>query len=115
MGERASARVAAPARTFRPLPVTPAVDVDLALVVPDGTAAAAVEDVIRRSAGELLERLVTFDEFRGPGLPEGTRSIAVRLTFRDPERTLRDKEVEGRRQKILRTLEGDLGVRQRTS
>jgi phenylalanyl-tRNA synthetase beta chain len=99
--------------TFRPLPTTPSADVDVALLVPDGTAAADVERVIRASGGELLERVELFDEYRGEGLPEGTRSLGWRLTFRDPVRTLRDKEIEGRRQKILRSLESELGVRSR--
>lgn len=100
---------------FRALPVTPAAEFDLALLVPNDMAAAKVEDVIRKSAGDLLERLTLFDEFRGAGLPPGTRSVAWRLTFRHPERTLRDKEVSGRREKLLRTLEEELGVRQRTA
>ena len=100
---------------FRPLPVTPAAEFDLALLVPNDMPAAKVEDVIRQHAGELLERLVLFDEFRGAGVSEGTRSIAWRLTFRHPERTLRDKEVSGRREKLLRALEEELGVRQRTA
>jgi len=63
----------------------------------------------------LLERLELFDEFRGEGLPAGHRSLAWRLTFRHPERTLRDKEIEGRRARLLQTLERELGVRPRTS
>ena len=100
---------------FRALPVTPAAEFDVALLVPSDMPAARVEDVIRRSAGELLERVILFDEFRGAGLPAGMRSVAWRLTFRHPERTLRDKEVSGRREKLLRTLEEELGVRQRTA
>ncbi|MGQ0649064.1 MAG: phenylalanine--tRNA ligase subunit beta [Gemmatimonadaceae bacterium] len=99
---------------FRPLPSTPAAEVDLALVLPPALTAASVERVIRESAGALLEHLTLFDEYRGAGLPEGHRSVAWRLTFRDPTRTLRDKEVEGRRSKILQTLEKDLGIRTRT-
>jgi len=68
-----------------------------------------------RAGGELLERLVLFDEFRGGTVPEGFRSMAWQVTFRHPERTLRDKEIAARREKLLRTLEGELGVRQRTS
>jgi phenylalanyl-tRNA synthetase beta chain len=98
---------------YRPLPTTPSAEFDLALVVADATPAAAVEELIRRSGGELLERVVLFDEFRGRGVPDGHRSLAWRLTFRDPVRTLRDKEVEGRRQRILKTLETELGVRPR--
>jgi phenylalanyl-tRNA synthetase beta chain len=98
---------------YRPIPVTPAAELDLALLVPDGVSAAEVERVIWNAAGELLERLELFDEFTGHGIPEGHRSLAWRLTFRHPERTLRDKEVEGRRDKLLRTLENELRVRAR--
>jgi phenylalanyl-tRNA synthetase beta chain len=100
---------------FRPLPATPAAVFDLALVVPYDMPVVKVEDVIRKHAGELLESLVLFDEFRGAGLPAGMRSVAWRLTFRHAERTLRDKEVAGRRERLLRALEEELGVRQRTS
>jgi phenylalanyl-tRNA synthetase beta chain len=99
---------------FKPLPSTPAAQIDLALLVPESLQAAEVERVIRNNGGDLLERLSLFDEFRGQGLPAGTRSLAWRLTFRDATRTLRDKEIEGRTNKILRALEGELGVRQRS-
>jgi phenylalanyl-tRNA synthetase beta chain len=100
---------------YRAIPAMPSMDVDLALIVPDGVRAAKVEQVIRQSAGELLERLTLFDEFRGPGIPEGARSLAWRLTFRHPERTLREREIQGRTEKIVKALEGELGVRQRTA
>jgi phenylalanyl-tRNA synthetase beta chain len=93
----------------------PAIDVDLALIVPDSVTASDVAAAIRTEAGDLLESLDVFDEFRGSGIPEGTRSLAWRLTFRHPERTLREREIQGRTAKILGTLEGTLGIRQRTS
>ncbi len=99
----------------RALPVTPAADFDLALLVPDATTAASVEDVLRHAGGELLERLVLFDEFRGSGVAPGYRSLAWRLTFRHPERTLRDKEIEGRRARLLEILDKELGIRPRAS
>ncbi|HWG34805.1 MAG TPA: phenylalanine--tRNA ligase subunit beta [Gemmatimonadaceae bacterium] len=100
---------------YRPLPVTPAAEFDLALLVPADVVAADVARVIRTNSGEMLESLVPFDEFRGPGVGDGYRSIAWRLTFRHPERTLRDKEIEGRRARILRALNEELGVRPRTT
>ena len=98
----------------RPLPNTPAAEFDLALLVPDAIGVDAVERVMRRTVGEMLERLSLFDQFRGAGVPAGQRSLAWRLTLRHPERTLRDREVEGRREKLLRTLESELGIRQRS-
>lgn len=100
---------------FRALPTTPAAEFDLALLVPDELQAAQVEQVLRQAGGDLLERCVLFDEFRGTGVPAGMRSLAWRLTLRHPERTLRDKEIDGRRAQLLKTLESQLGVRPRTA
>ncbi len=101
--------------TFRALPSTPAAEFDVALLVPDSTSASDVARVIRATSGDMLEALVPFDEFRGAGVEAGYRSVAWRLTFRHPERTLREKEIEGRRARILRALDEELGVRPRTA
>lgn len=100
---------------YVPLPTQPAADFDLALLVPDAVSAGAVEKLLLTTSGEMLEACVLFDEFRGKGIPDGMRSLAWRLTFRHPERTLRDKELEGRRSQLLKALESGLGVRPRTS
>jgi phenylalanyl-tRNA synthetase beta chain len=100
---------------FKGLPTTPASEFDLALLLPSGRSAAEVEKSIRVNAGELLEKLELFDQYVGQGVADGMRSVAWRLTFRHPERTLRDKEIEGRRAKILSALEKELNVRPRTS
>jgi phenylalanyl-tRNA synthetase beta chain len=100
---------------YRPLPTTPASEFDLALLVPDGVTAADVERIIRTAAGELLERLVAFDVYEGAGVDAGHRSVAWRLTLRHPERTLRDKEIDGRRARILSSLQTELNVRQRST
>ena len=97
------------------LPSMPPAEFDLALLVPQGTTVAAVERVIRTAAGELLEHLELFDQYTGAGVDRDHRSLAWRLTFRHPERTLRDKEIEGRRSKILSALEEELHVRQRSA
>jgi phenylalanyl-tRNA synthetase beta chain len=100
---------------YRALPTMPPAEIDLALLVPRGASVADVERVIRSAAGELLEGLDLFDEYTGAGVDREHRSLAWRLTFRHPERTLRDKEIEGRRNKILGALEQELHVRQRTA
>ncbi|HMI55086.1 MAG TPA: hypothetical protein VK494_02765, partial [Gemmatimonadaceae bacterium] len=102
-------------RAYRPIPATPRAQVDLALVAATTVTAEQIEAVIKREAGDLLETLTLFDEFVGRGIPEGSRSLAWALTFRHPERTLKDQEVQGRTEKIVRALEGELGARQRTA
>lgn len=98
---------------YRPLPVSPPVVEDLALVLPAGVTAAAVGAVIRRSAGPLLERLEVFDEYRGPGIATGARSVAWHCVFRDPARTLRAEEAERSVKAILQALGGELDVHRR--
>jgi phenylalanyl-tRNA synthetase beta chain len=118
-GEHAhgASSVPEPRRTprYRALPTTPASVFDLALLLPPGMSAAEVEGVIRAAAGDLLEQLEVFDLYEGEGVEAGHRSVAWRLTMRHPERTLRDKEIEGRRAKILSALQSQLNVRQRTT
>jgi len=100
---------------YQPPPSQPAVRVDVTLLVPDSVTVAAVERVLRDPRDKVLEQVELQSEYRGPSVPGGHRSLTWRLTFRHPEHTLREKEVEARRDKLLRALESELGVRQRTA
>jgi phenylalanyl-tRNA synthetase beta chain len=100
--------------TFTPLPEQPTTVQDLSLVLPGGVTAEKVEDVLRREGRPLLERLEVLDEYRGPNVPAGTRGVTWRCVFRDPARTLVDREVDALIQRSLAALEGELGVRRRT-
>jgi len=90
---------------LQPLPRFPSVERDLAVVVEDTVAAAAVLGAIRESAGDLLEQVRAFDEYRGAQVAEGYKSIAFTLTFRSPERTLTDAEVDNVMSEIKLGLE----------
>ena len=96
-----------------PLPTTPAIDRDLSLVVPDGVAVAAAALVIQQAAGDLLEGVRVIAEFRGAAVGEGRRSVTFRLTFRAPDRTLRDADVDAIESQVLSALERDLGLSRR--
>jgi phenylalanyl-tRNA synthetase beta chain len=98
---------------FAPLPTTPPVDRVLALLLPAGVRVGAVEELLRRVGGELLEQVRVESDYRGGELPPGTRSVAFRLTFRAPDRTLRDAEVDAVETRLLDGLAADLGVRRR--
>ncbi|MEK7379582.1 MAG: phenylalanine--tRNA ligase subunit beta [Gemmatimonadota bacterium] len=90
---------------FTAFPTTPSVERDLALVVPDGVTAASVQEATRAAAGGLLESVAVVDEYRGKGLPPGTRSLAIRLVFRAADRTLRDPEVDAAVGRVCSALE----------
>jgi phenylalanyl-tRNA synthetase beta chain len=78
----------------QPLPRFPGVERDLAVVVEEHVAAGALLAEIRESAGDLLETARAFDEYHGGQVQEGHKSVAFTLTFRSPERTLTDAEVD---------------------
>ena len=77
-----------------PLPRHPSIVRDLAVVVDAALPAAAVRDTIRSAAPETLLRVREFDRYAGEGIPDGRVSLALRLTFRSPERTLTDAEID---------------------
>jgi phenylalanyl-tRNA synthetase beta chain len=91
------------------LPRFPGVQRDLAVVVEETTAAGAILATIEESAGDLLEEARAFDEYHGAQVPEGHKSIAFTLTFRSPERTLTDAEVD----KVMSEIRLGLEKRQR--
>ena len=100
---------------YQPLPTQPPVVRDLSLVLPARVRAQDVETVLQREAGAVLERLDVLDEYRGTGLPEGTRGVTWRCTFRDPggARTLTDREIDALLSRMLKALEGELDVQRR--
>jgi phenylalanyl-tRNA synthetase beta chain len=105
----------APRHSLQAKPVSryPSTDIDLAFVVDDGVAAAAVESTLRRAAGPLLEAIHLFDTYRGPGVPDGHRSLAYRLRFCALDRTLTDEEVAARRRECIEAVASALGAQLR--
>jgi phenylalanyl-tRNA synthetase beta chain len=96
---------------MEPLPTHPGVDRDLALLVPEEHAAGGLLERLRLQGGTSLREVRVFDLYRGEGVPEGFRSLAVRLHFRAEERTLTDGEVEEAVARATRVLEEEFGVR----
>jgi len=95
------------------LPRYPSVVRDLSVLVDSALPAAAVRGTIRSSAPSTLARIVEFDRYRGKGVPEGRISLSLRLTFRSPERTLTDAEVDEAMDRIVSALASAHGAERR--
>jgi phenylalanyl-tRNA synthetase beta chain len=91
-------------RRAAPLPRFPAVNRDLGVVVDGDVPAGELLRTIKGAGGELLESATAFDEYRGSQVSDGRKSVAFALTFRSPERTLTDAEVDGRLEAIRAAL-----------
>jgi phenylalanyl-tRNA synthetase beta chain len=95
---------------MRPVSRYPSSDIDLAFAVPEDVPAGDVEETLRTSGGDLLEWVRLFDVYRGAGLSDGTRSLAFRLRYQAPDRTLTDAEVAGLRQQAIDAVESQHGA-----
>lgn len=72
----------------------PATTRDIALVVPETASSSSVRARLREAGGGLLEQVELFDVYRGRSIPQAHVSLAFALTFRAPDRTLTDSEIE---------------------
>src|SRR3954452_18654871 len=97
---------------FVPVSAFPPVIQDIAVVLPDEVPAGEVEVAIAEGGGDLLTRLDLFDVYRGEQIGVGNKSLAIRLEFQAPDRTLTDDEVAGIRALIEDRL-AELGGRLR--
>jgi phenylalanyl-tRNA synthetase beta chain len=94
----------------------PEVREDLAVIVADAVPAADVLAVVRQAGGALLADAEVFDVYRDADrIGAGNVSLALRLRFRAPDRTLTDDEVATRRRKIAAALTTQLAGRVRDS
>jgi phenylalanyl-tRNA synthetase beta chain len=93
------------ASTYSDVTSFPAVLQDIAVIVPEDVPAAQLAEVVRAGGGELLASLRVFDLYHGEQVGEGNKSLALRLEFRAPDRTLTDEEVAERRAAIEQELE----------
>jgi phenylalanyl-tRNA synthetase beta chain len=96
--------------TYADVTSFPAVLQDIAVVVPMEVSAATVEEAVRAGGGDLLVATGVFDVYEGEQVGEGNRSLALRLEFRAPDRTLTEDEVVARRAAIEAALT-DIGGR----
>jgi phenylalanyl-tRNA synthetase beta chain len=83
-----------PARRVSALPRFPAATRDLAVVVAETLPAGDVAHLLHSVAPELTESVRLFDIYRGTPVPEGHKSLAFHVVYRDPGATLTDKRVD---------------------
>ena len=91
----------------------PSIVRDLSILVPDTLPASTVRGTIRSSAPQTLVSIVEFDRYTGKGVPAEQVSLSLRLTFRAPDRTLTDDEVQQAMAQIVSALKTSHGAEQR--
>ena len=96
-----------------PLSTHPMAASDVALVVPRAVSYAAVEESLRAGAGDLLETIQLFDVYVGDQIEGDQQSLAFRMHFRAPDRTLTTEEVNAARDAAVARAAREHGAVQR--
>lgn len=105
-----SAAAAAQKPAFTEIPRFPAVQRDLAVVVPVQLAYEELEKTVKKIRLSNLTDIQLFDIFESDKLGADKKSMAVSFTFLDTEKTLTDKEIDSWMNKIMSTLEKELSA-----
>ena len=95
------------------LPRFPALIRDLAVVVDQAVPYGRLRQVLRAALGEWLIAETLFDVFTGPPVPDGKKSLALRLTLQSAERTLTEADAEAALARALRALGEQCGAQRR--
>jgi phenylalanyl-tRNA synthetase beta chain len=96
------------AAVYHPLPRLPPAQRDLSFFVAEGIPAGDILTRIRRLAPDVgLESVELFDVYRGQGVPDGKKSLAVSLVFRSAQETLAESDIETAERRVVQALEKD--------
>lgn len=98
---------------YHPLARYPGIDRDVSLLIERRLSFAEIKRAILDEQVENLREVKLVDVYEGVSLPEGKRSLTLRIEYRADERTLRDEEVDALHARIVTALEQNFGAQQR--
>ncbi|RKQ37958.1 phenylalanine--tRNA ligase subunit beta [Oceanobacillus halophilus] len=90
--------------SFQDIPKYPSVARDIAFILDKEVLAGEVKQVIEEVGAPLVKHVQIFDVYQGENVPEGKKSIAYSLLYQDPNKTLKDNEVEESYEKIVEAV-----------
>lgn len=100
-------------KTYKSLPKYPAVQRDMALLMPEKVSAQEALEAIIAAGGDYLEQCRLFDVYRGQQIPEGYKSMAFSLVYQAHNATLTDSQILEIHQRIEQELQKRFGAQVR--
>jgi len=98
---------------FVPLSKYPSVRRDLALIVNEAISADDIINTIKGCAEVMLKDVTIFDIYRGKGIENNCKSVALSLTLQNDSQTLTDSEIDAIFNRILNTLTNKISAKLR--
>lgn len=88
----------------------PSTERDLALIVSEEVTAGAIIKTIKNNSGKILEKVDLFDYYKGSQIPEGKKSLALKLTYLDKDKTIKEEAVTEEIKKVIKELKSSFNV-----
>jgi phenylalanyl-tRNA synthetase beta chain len=98
---------------FKSLSKYPSVRRDLALIVDEVITASEIINCVKKSTGPVLQDVIIFDVYRGKGIEEGKKSMALSLVIQDDTQTLTDSEIDAIVSRLLLLLANEKNAKLR--
>lgn len=101
---------------FTHLAAYPETDYDISMLFDSNAAWTDIYDAVmgQKKASALLKEASFVDEYRGKQIPEGKKSVTIRLTIGSEEKTLTSQEIESAANQVMKKLEKKMGAQLRT-
>lgn len=100
-------------KKYKPLPKYPAIQRDIAVLIKDEIPVDKIEHIIKLKGGNFLENITLFDIYKGKQIEKGYKSVAYNISFRSPDKTLVEEDVNTPIKNILTELESSLDAKLR--
>lgn len=97
--------------TYSELSKYPEVRRDLSLLIDKGVSFDAIRNVAQKADKKLIKNISLFDVYEGDKLEAGKKSYAISLTIQDETKTLDDKAIDSLMQKVIASLDKELGAK----
>jgi phenylalanyl-tRNA synthetase beta chain len=98
---------------FEVLSKFPSVRRDMALIVEEKVAASEIIDCIRQCHEKVIKDILIFDVYRGEGVENGYKSVALSLLLQDYEETLTDSKIDAIFSKVLEIIKNKISAKLR--
>ena len=85
---------------YKQLPQYPAANRDIAFIIPESVSYQELAKTLKRASSKLFQKVDIFDLYQGEHVPEGSKSVAFRVTLQDVEKTMTDEIIDGEVAKI---------------
>nr|QUE29075.1 SyfB [Madagascaria erythrocladioides] len=96
--------------TFKPYSTFPVINRDISVLDSLGVSVDSIIKMIYNVDNTILQKIELFDEYKGPNIEDGTRSVSFRLSYKSNFGTLKASEVDFIHEKIKKVLKNKLNL-----